>query len=222
MRRAGVARPLLLALLVAGNLWQLALTTRWALRPLDAGGWRGWSYVLPYTHTPLVADLPVAHARHLDSRVPFLCADWYDEMRADLAAGYEILAVYNLTSFDENATDPAGIIDRLYLRLGHAEFARAVHLFGEDRVRVNELPIEPMSRVDAVVATLDPDRVRGYWLHNVHDDLEWPAAVKHRGEVAAIFAALGRRFELRWGASTHDGFGRSLHRFALVPWDHDS
>jgi hypothetical protein len=214
--RRGAGAAVVLALLLAGNVWQLAETARWASRPLDAGDWPGWSYTLPYTHTPLVAGDPRT-VRNLDSRVCLLCVDWYREMNAALARGERLLLVYNFTSFDENATDPAGIIDRLYLRLGHRRFRRSVFVFGDGRVRVNELPIRSMAAFPAFVRRLRrfPREVRGYWLHNPRDDFAWPAAQQHRREVSAMFAALAEQLRLEWDASSSDRQGRSLHRFRL-------
>jgi hypothetical protein len=217
LRRPGRARAVLLALLVGGNAWQLADTARWARRPVT-GSATGWGYVLPYTHTPLRANLPVDRASHLDSRVCVLCVDWYHEMRAALDAGRTVFLVYNLTSFDENATDPAGIIDRLYLRLGHLEFLRRVLVFGDDRLRVNELPIRPMPQLAPMLDALtDPSAVQGYWMHHPLDEMPWEAAKKHRAEVIATFTELARRFRVTWGVGSQDANGRRLYRFELAP-----
>lgn len=220
MRRPGRVRPLVVSLLVVGNLWQLADTVAWARKPVGVRSNAGSTYALPYTHTPIQATASVEESLNLDSHVSRLCVDWYHEMKAELAAGHRLFLVYNLTSFDENATDPAGIIDRLYLSLGHAAFMRSVLVFGEERFRVNELPIRPMKQLPKIVASMTrPSSVRGYWLHHPQDDQKWPAAQAHREEVATILGVLAMRFRLVWGPSTDDVDGRALHRFSLTDRD---
>jgi hypothetical protein len=215
MRRPGGVRWLVVLLLVVGNLWQLAETAAWASRPWDAQT-RGWGYVLPYTHTPLGADVPIERAPHLDSRVSRFVVDWSQEMRAEVTAGRRLILVYNLTSYDENASDPAGIIDRLYLGLGHAAFMRSVFVFGDQRIRVNELPIHRLAELQPFVASMNaPSTFRGYWLYHPLDDSQWAAAGTHREEVTTMFRALAKRFVIRWDETTRDRNGRALHRFSL-------
>ena len=213
-RRTPIA-PLLVALLVMGNAWQLWATVQWARRPLDARGARDWSYTLPFTHTPLYPG-GVDAVAGLDSQVARLLVDWHGEMRAELANGRKILLIYNLLSFDENASNPAGIIDRLYLGLGHARFQESVFVFGRNTVMVRELPIRPLEAFEDAVASIEqPSQWRAYWVHHPNDDKDWPAAVRHREEVAQMFASLERHFRLEWEPSSGDARGCSLHRFSM-------
>jgi hypothetical protein len=215
-RAGGVARVAIVSILVLGNVGQAWMTARWAARPLDADGAPEYAYALPYTHTPLDPDVPVAKARALDSRVSFLLVRWHAEMEAELRQGRKLLLIYNLTSFDENATDPAGIIDRLYLGLGPERFSESVFVFGRHRIMTRELPIRPLETFGKFVdAIADSDVYRAYWVHHPKDDRDWAVASRHREEVALMFTTLGARFRLEWLASTHDPHGRALHRFLL-------
>lgn len=206
--RTGRHRELIVSLLLVGSLWQLVDTIRWASVPLEHEG-KGWAFPLPYTYTAVDAT------RILDCSVPFLLRDWYREMRARVDSGRKLLLIYNLSSYDENTTDPAGIIDRLYLHLGHERFVDSVLVFGEDRVRWIELPIRRMADVEAVMADVDPEMVDGYYLFNPYDMQAWPTAVKHQAEVSALVGALSRGFQFAWDAPVKDIQGRVLLHFTL-------
>jgi len=213
-RRRPVA--LLVVLLVAGNVWQTWTTVQWVRCPVSLAV-RAEGYTLPFTHTPLKAGR-VEAVTGLDSKAVRLLGDWHAEMREELANGHKLLLVYNMLSFDENATNPSGIIDRLYLGLGHERFSENVYVFGRDRLMVRELPIRPLQTFEEFVASIDaPSRVRGYWLHHPNDENDWPHAKRHREEVAQMFAALERHFRLDWDQSSRDFHGRALHRFTLHP-----
>ena len=206
------AARVMLGLLVAGAVWQLAHTLRWAARPLDPTGTR-LAFTLPYTETTM------ERGAYLDSKVSFSLVDWSVELRSRAEQGRRLLLVYNLSSFDENNTDPAGVLERLYLHLGHARFLDTVFSFGAQRVRWNELPIRPMNELDGFLGSLtDPSIVDGYWLHHPNDEQPtWESATTHRQEVATIFGKLGERFQIVWGLAVKDLQGRTLHRFALAP-----
>ena len=137
-------------------------------------------------------------------------------MRAELASGRKILPIYNLLSFDENASNPAGIIDRLYLGLGHERFQESVFVFGDNKRMVRELPIRPLKTFeDLVVSIEEPSEWRVYWVHHPNDDNDWPAAARHRAEVVEMFAALERHFRLEWEPSNGDARGRWLYRVSI-------
>ncbi len=203
-------RPLVLGFLVVGNVWQLTDTLRWAAVPLDAQG-TPIPFAMPYTHTP------TEPSGNLDSRVPLLAVEWVREMRADLARGKKVILAYNLSSYDENGTDPAGVPDRLYVGIGHDAFVERVWSFGDQRIRWSELPIRPMAELDAFVDGIDPAQFVGYWMHHPNDDNEWPSSAVNRRELAALFTALLRRFDIVWGPVRTDDEGRRLLAFTLAP-----
>lgn len=209
-QRGGRLPTVVLALLLAGCTWQLVDTIRWARRPLDDGS--GVAFTLPYTQTPLDAG------RHLDSAVPFLPVHWYLEMRAQADAGNRLLLVYDLDAYDENATNPAAIPDRLYLHLGPRRFGEQVLLFGEHTVRWNELPLRPPNEIGAALDGItNPTAIAGYALSHPRDDMPWPSAETHRRGVARLLAAIEARYEIVWGQETRDAQGRVLRRFTLRP-----
>lgn len=211
-RESTRARRWLTVALLLGSLAQLGHTAWWASRPLDADH-AEWDFTLPYTHTE------VPNGAHLDSKVAFFVTDWYVEMRKRLDHGGRVLLLYNLSSYDENATDPAGIPDRLLLHLGPERFARQVLIFGQRTVRWSTLPIRPLRRFRPFVNGLrDPKDVQGYWLDDVRDHrYEWDAARLHRRGIKTMIHELEGRFEIIWEAPVKGPAHRTLKRFRLRP-----
>jgi hypothetical protein len=203
------ARPVTI-LMIFGSLLQLAYTATWVSTPLRDRG-EASVYPLPYVHTP------VTPTQHLDCKVALMLTDWYLEVRDALAKGRTVLVVYNLSSYDENSTDPAGILDRLYLLLGHDQFRRSVLVFGEDATRWYELPITPMKELRSRLEGIsDPTMVDGYWLHHPWDDHPaWESARRHRAEIHETFTEVARLFSVTWKESMRDSAGRTLYRFSL-------
>lgn len=198
------ARPWLVGLLLVGNVWQLASTVRWSREPLPAAAAEG--FTLPYVHTTL------------DYSVPFLLVDWYREMRARVDAGRKLLVVYNLEAFDENPTNPAGVLERLYLHLGDARFRASVLVFGSTNQRWNELPIRPLRQLDAVLDGIaDPQAYDGYRLTHPGDDEQTELAGRFRADVATVMGAIARRFQVQAEPAIEDAAHRRLIRFALAP-----
>src|SRR5262249_53337006 len=202
-------RHILTVLLAVGSAVQLAQTLRWAATPFTGNG-LGRTYVLPYTQTPN------ADGSYLDSMASPLLTDWFREMATRLAAGRRVLLFYNLSSWDENATDPAGILDRLYLHLGPGRFDQQVYVFGQDSVRWGTLPIRPLTDLPAFARGLDDlDEVDGYWVeHDLDRRLEWEFARRHHEDMQQMFAALTERFELEWETPLRDA-AHLLLRFHL-------
>jgi hypothetical protein len=214
LRAGGALRPWLLALLVAGNAWQLADTVRWASRDLDAEH-RGFFTPLPFTQSPFSTghDSP-----NLDSEVRAFAVDWSRSLRQQVEQGRKLLVVYNLSSHDENVTDPAAVLDRLYIELGHDRFMENVWVFGNENVRWNFLPIRPLDQFPTFVASLHSDGFAGEWLYHPHDDEPtWNVAKVHRAELQEIFDTLKAHFDLEWSGPDRDPEGRESWRFTLRP-----
>jgi len=210
LRCGGSLHPLLLGLLVLGNVWQLTDTVRWASHDLDVEH-RGAFYALPFVQTPISAS-----GVNLDSKVRPFAVDWGQALRQQVEQGKKLLLAYNLTSYDENATDPTAVIDRLYLELGHDRFMESVWVFGNQNARWNHLPIHPLAQFPYFVANLNPDAFVGEWLyHPLDDEPTWETAKVHRAELQQMFDALKARFDLEWSGPERDLEGRQRWRFTL-------
>jgi hypothetical protein len=197
------ARTAMIALLLAGNLWQLHDVVRWSRLPLPPPG-AEQGYTLPFTENPL------------DYYVPFFPVDWYRELRDRADAGQKLLLLYNLTSYDENNTNPTGVLERLYLHLGPERFAASVLVFGSDRVRWNEFPMRPLADVPAALDAIeDPREFSGHLLIHPYDASDWAWTTRHREEVATTLRAIAARFRIEWAAPQKDAGGRTLLRFTI-------
>jgi hypothetical protein len=195
----------IVALLLAGNLWQLADTMRFC-RTSFRPGWEGQGFTLPYVHSTL------------DYWVPFALVDWAAEMRARVDAGRKLLVIYNLSAFEENPTNPAAVLERLYLTLGHQRFVDSVLVFGTQQVRWNALPVRPLAELDATLDGIeDPEAFDGYRLLSLGDDEDAPVAERYRSDIATVMAAVTRRFRLETISVDEDEHQRRLVRFALRP-----
>jgi hypothetical protein len=195
-------RPVLLSVLLVGALWQIADTVEWSREPFPTGDF-GEGPTLPFVDSSI------------DYTVPYFLVDWYAEMRDHVDAGRKLILVYNLSSYDENPTNPAGILERLYLHLGHERFVDSVFVFGTRTRRWNEFPIRPLDDLAAFVDGIgDASVFDGYWLRHESDAESWPAARRFRLSSGAVLSALARRFDIVHEPPIVDG-PRTLVRFRL-------
>jgi hypothetical protein len=201
--REAKSRPLaagvLLGALLVGNAWQILDTLRWVRQPLDREG-KGWDFPLPFTHNSL------------DSTVYFASVDWAREMRAEVERGKKVLLVYNLSSYEENATDPIAILERLYLQLGPERFSSSVFVHGSQTVRWNEFPIRPLRDLEPFVERLDPGEFVGYHRQHPRDE------AKFLSEAQTILDTIERYWRIVWDPERNSAAdpGR-LRRFTLAP-----
>jgi hypothetical protein len=173
-----VAKVALVSLLLVGNLWQIVDTIQFSRGPLDRQD-KGWDFTMPFAHTTI------------DYMVPFVDVDWYRELRSRADAGNRLLLVYNLSSYEENHTNPTGILERLYLHLGHARFTSSVFAFGSMPCRWNCLPIRPMEELEkAVNGISEPSSFAGYYLTHPLDPQVY------RREATMILDMIGKRFQI--------------------------
>lgn len=194
-------RRILVVLLLGANLWQLAATARWAREPLVPPG-RDWGYSLPHVYSSV------------EQMVPLLSVDWYHALRADVDAGRKVLVLYDLSAYDENHTNPSGVLDRLYLHLGHRRFVQSVLVFGDTPCRWNCLPIRPRHEAPGVVEGLGhaPDVV-------VHAFEHVADSPQFREEMAEVRRAIERHYALRQLGEwiTSPSGGERFARFTLAP-----
>jgi hypothetical protein len=165
------------------------------MQPLDPQE-VGWVHTLPFTASTDYAVSPTV-------------VDWYLQMRGHVDRGDSIVVLCNLAS----TTNPSGILERLYLHLGHEAFMKRVFVFGSQEQRSVKLPIRPLHSVRRFVNGIrDPAKVQGFWIENRGD----PPIV--REEAATVIAALERRFVLEVGPAVKDVAGPgTLKRFVIQP-----
>jgi len=113
-------RRLLAGLLVLGNVWQGLGLVRFAPMPFALGA----SFTMPYTYS-----------RDGVGSVTFPHVDWARDLRQEVDAGHRLLLLYNLDCYPENFTNPSGVLERLYLGLGHERFVDSVFVFGSRACR---------------------------------------------------------------------------------------
>jgi hypothetical protein len=205
-----------IALLTAAAL-QLTDTALWARRPLNGSGNGEEGFTLPYTETWI--PLERGHRTYLDYTTPFFMVDWYLEMRDAVDRGEKILLLYNSTSYDENFTNPAAVLERLYLHLGHQRFVDQVFVFDGTNGHWDAVPVRRPGQFPDVLASIsDPSVIRGYWLHHLNDERrDWEKARQHKAEMEWLVKSLNRRFRIDYQPSSQSPYGaRELRRFTLA------
>ncbi len=205
-RRAGrvAASRALVAVLSVGALWQVADTVRFVRAGFEPASGEA-AFTLPFVHTTVDYQVVPQDVR------------WARQMIADATDGRRLVLAYNFSSYEENATNPSAIPERLYLALGPERFARDVAFFG-DGWRWTDLRARPPRDIDAFVAGIDdPERWVGWYA--LHPNDEWDENIegtRRRTEVDALLRALERRFVLRWKAPLPGGPSH-IQRFTLWP-----
>ena len=115
------------------------------------------------------------------------------------------MLLYNLGCYSESFTNPVGVLERLYLGLGHERFVQSVFVFGSERCRYSCLPIRPQAEFSSFLQTL-PRETAAYY------DTECARTGGHGKDVTQQLALLRERFT---GVDAPGG-GR-FQRFALTP-----
>jgi len=171
-------RPLCVAALAAANVWQLTETIEWVRAPRDPER-NGWVFPLPYTHTTV------------DYQVPLASVAWADEILRDVYADKQVILFYNLEAYQENSTNPTAIPERLYITLGHQRFMDKILMFGSSTSRQHTVVLHPLTDLFAVLKEIrDPTNVV---VHFVVHPGDTPGA---KAEWARIRAAVEDRFRL--------------------------
>ena len=195
-------RAVVVGLLVAGSIWQLADLARFVRTPFVRGRDRS-VFTLPYSQS------------QVDYMVNLENVDWAEELIARVERGERLLLVYNLDAYYENITDPSGVLERLYLRVGYERFVGNVLVFGSHPCRQSAcLPVRPMAEIGPALDRLREEapatltRVTGYVVapHQIDGPL-------FLGERAALLAAIEARFTVHW----QDTESATFRRFSLTP-----
>jgi hypothetical protein len=190
-------RRALVGLLLLGNLWQGANLLRFVRTP--------------YPFASFGIPLPYMHSRDGVGLVNFPEVNWLHELRARVQAGERLLLVYNFDCYAENLTNPSGVLERLYLSLGHERFVRSVFVFGSKSCRYSCLPIRPLTNLGTFLDGVRPDgptppaTLIGYY------DQRCKGPGMDAAELETMFARIAQRVHIRPVSLSH---GRFL-RFAI-------
>jgi hypothetical protein len=170
-------------LLVLGDAWQLYDMAAYMRVPV-----RGREYPLPHTFS------------QADYKVPATEVDWSRTLRSKVEAGEKLFLIYNFDAYPENTTDMAGVLERLYISLGHDKFVESVFVFGDTPCRYACLPIkrvDDLPRFSGPPLSADsalPERIQGYYaLVSMPGAWGWK---RFTVESARIFANLRKRFRI--------------------------
>lgn len=133
----------LLIILISGSVWQF----------IDLGKYTSVAvhkrhHSLPYTSSADYNVQPqyIAAANHL-----------YDMINQ----GKRIILIYNYHTYQENTTDPGGMLERLYLKLGHEKFKDNILIFSDKFERYSSVPIIPITEVHATLNDLQVMQYNG-------------------------------------------------------------
>lgn len=188
----------LVALLCVGNIWQMANLVDYMKVPVEKQ-----SYPMPFTYS------------QADYRVPAEEVNWYLDVRSRVDAGKKLLLVYNFSAYPENTTDPAGVLERLYLSLGHTRFIDSVFVFGSTQCRYACLPIRPLATLEAFLdgirtgSPTPPEAFAVYYLQDFHPMHKRVANTSiYELESATIFANIRKRFIIRLESPRESRFMR--------------
>jgi hypothetical protein len=182
-RQAGPwLRRALAAVLIAGNVWQGVDLYQFVRVPFPN---QGAGFTLPYMQSNDGIGL-----------VGFAEVDWLRELRQRVDSEERLLMLYNYGCYTENLTNPIGVLERLYVSLGHDEFLRTVYVFGKEPCRYNCLPIHPPAEFGPFLDGVRPEGPMPLTLLGVHYYRNCEGPGSDAAEVKGQLAELGRRFQL--------------------------
>jgi hypothetical protein len=191
-------RRAIVAVLVAGVIAQIGSFVAFASWPRPAV-----DFPLPYTHS---------EADYMVVRPPI---DWATRMSEDVLAGDTLVVVYGRFAYDENATNPTAVLERVYLHVGHDRFVRQVHVFGSLPCGFSCLPLRPLSEIEHGVAQVASNAAVSSRPVHLYYSQDFHLTYEHTFETesALVFAAVRRHFALR----DELVLGPKLLHFRLVP-----
>ena len=189
-------RRAILYLFLAGNGWQLTNTVLFVRQPFDYHV-QGYGHTLPYVWSTV------------DYMVPYGLIDAYEEMAQQVDQGQHLVLVYNIDAYDENVTNPTGILHRLYLHVGDAVWQQRVHVYGATQCSHDCcVPIKPMNLVSEL-ARLDPKSTVAYAILSDNDTPNF------RAEAAAVMDVLESNFHVD-SQEFRTGHGARVQRLMLT------
>ena len=141
--------------------------------------------------------MPYTYSRDGVGSVTFPHVDWARDLRQEVDAGHRLLLLYNLDCYPENFTNPSGVLERLYLGLGHERFVDSVFVFGSRACRYCCLPIHPLADFQSFLDGVRADGPTPPATLAIYYPTMCNGPGAEHPEVDALLAELGRRFRLR-------------------------
>lgn len=112
-----------------------------------------------FTRTPItqrIRPLP-----YVDSQADYYIAPvvqtWNHEIIQRARSGKTIVLLYDFLSYPENTTDPRGLLEELYLKLGHRAFSEKILIFCQLNRRYSRVPILDVKTIDTKFQELKND-----------------------------------------------------------------
>jgi hypothetical protein len=107
-------QPWLVAVLLLGTCWQVADAVVFARTAQ-----REWGFPLPYTQSTY------------DYQVVYQDVDLARAIADDVAAGRHVLLLWNKLTYEENCSNPSGVVERVALVVGWTAYQERVFWFGK-------------------------------------------------------------------------------------------
>jgi hypothetical protein len=180
---APLPRRALVGLLLVGGLWQGIDLFRFVQVPFPP---TGYGFTMPYMY-----------GREGVGLVDFQAVDWSRQLRANVEAGERLLLVYNFDCYAENLTNPTGVLERLYLSLGHERFTRSVFVFGSESCRYCCLPIRPLADFGPFLDGIRPEGPMPPATLTAYVDQQCNVLRSAVKEPEMMFATIRQRFRIR-------------------------
>lgn len=175
-------RRALVALLLAGNVWQGMNLRQFVRTPFPSSD---QAFTLPYVQSLEGVGL-----------VAFPYVEWSRDLRARVEGGERLLLLYNFGCYHENFTNPAGVLERLYLSLGHERFAQSVFVFGSVNCRYDCLPIRPLEQFESFLDGVRPDGPTPPATLGVYTVTDCKGQGVDGADVTQMLATIARRFRV--------------------------
>jgi hypothetical protein len=166
-----------------------------------------------FTRTPIASNsrsLPYTEWRY-DFYIKPPLIEAARRVIAEVEAGRRVVLVYTFRALEENTTDPAAVLERIYLHLGHRRFWESVLVFSDLRCRYSCIPVIPLAQARERLAALGPLEDVVAFKNEVPEQPPFVA------EAHRVWEALGELYEIvsPSGAEFAAEAARPLRRYRL-------
>lgn len=174
------ARRTLIGVLLIGNVWQAANLTSFILTPKGNVG-----FPMPYMTSHEGVGL-----------VSFEDVDGSRGLRMHAKAGGRFLLLHNFSCYTESMTNPEGLLEFLYLSLGHKRFVSSVFVFGSESCRYSCLPIRSLAEFTSFLDGIRPGGPTPPSTLTAYYDQGCKGPGKDAKEPDTMFAIIRQRFRV--------------------------